>query len=324
MNRLPTLSLFGMNCTLYGLLAAVFYLVLAGAMVFFAPAAKRSRLAVGMHMLLTGFLGLLLGRGIYCLIRADALFYDEIGEFLGIGPFFDLSCGGVSFVGALMGIMLAALITRLFTKVSVGGLMDYAVLPGLLFYIAMRLIAPLAGLGKGDLIENPALSFAPLARTNEWGDWYLAINNVEVLLAAIVAITVLLLKKTVKKEGTLSLYAFTLFILSLIIPEHLTRDDHLTIFVFARINHIGMALTLFFCMLIPLVKGAKRGLRPLAFVVEMALLVLGLGLCILAIFAFDKITAWPAEFVYAGWTLVLVLLTLLIGRRIYKEDHREY
>lgn len=322
MNRYPVVSVLGLNITLYALLAVVFFLATAAGMILFAPKGKLSRKAGAIYPLLAGFLGLVLGRGIYCLIRADAMFYDGMGDFLGLAPAFDLSQGSVSMTGALLGFLLAGPLTALLCKVRTARIFDFAAVYGLLFFIAMQLITPLAGLGKGDLIENPALGFVPLARLNDWEEWYLAVNHVNVLLAMLVLIALLLMKKHIKKEGSFALYAVSLLMICLIIPEHLNRDGHLQIFTFARVNHIAMAFTLFGCMLIALLRGLKGGLNALPFWGELSLSVLCMGLCILAIYALDKITAWPPAFVYTGWVLVLVLLAGLICRRIFKEDRR--
>ena len=322
MHRFPVVSVLGLNITLYALLAVAFYLVTAAGMILFAPKGKLSRKAGAVYPLLAGFWGLVLGRGIYCLVRADALFYDGMGDFLGLAPIFDLSQGSVSMTGALLGFVLAGPLTALLCKEKTAGIFDFAVVPGLLFFIAMQLITPLVGLGKGDLIENPAFGFAPLARLNDWEEWYLAVNHVNVLLAALVLIALLLLKKRIKKEGSFALYAVSLLLICLIIPEHLNRDGHLQIFTFARVNHIAMAFILFGCMLIALLRGRNHGLKALPFWIELGLSVLCMGLCILAIYALDKITAWPPALVYTGWVLTLICLAVLICRRVFLEDRK--
>ena len=78
---------------------------------------------------------------------------------------------------------------------------------------------------------------------------------------------------------------------------------------------------LFLSLLIPLVKGLKAGLGQKAFIAELALMLLGLILCVGTIFALDK-TNLPKLLVYAVMFAVLAALTYLTGRRIHKEDMR--
>ena len=130
------------------------------------------------------------------------------------------------------------------------------------------------------------------------------------------------MRNRTKKPGTLALYAALLFSVSQILPEAFRWDEVLYIFIFARVTHIGLAIMLFFTMLLPLIRAKKQGLGAGIFCLELGLTVIGIGLCILAIYALDKITAWPPAFVYTDWALVLILLTGLVGRRIHKEDLR--
>lgn len=321
MNQIPSLSLFGLDMTLYSLLALLSCLAFGGISLFFAPKHRLSRAAAGLHFVISGVLGLLFGRLIYCLVRADSLFYGSMGEFLGLSPFFDLRYGSVSIVGIFLGFVLAAGITGKLMKQSAARLMDHALLPAIAYFTFMRFIEHLGGHGNGDYLENPALCFFPIARSNEWGDWFVAVNTIEGFLGILLLLVLLFLCRICKKPGTLTLYGATLLAATQIIPESLRFDDVLYIFIFARVTHIGLALMLFTSLLLPLLQGQKQGLSGRAFWLEMGIMLLGIGLCIGAIFALDK-TNLPKLLVYAVLFLTLVGLTFLNFRRIRKEDIR--
>lgn len=321
MDQLPLVSIGNLNITLYALLAFIAYVLLFLAAVLTARQGKGFRSAILWHGLMAGVLGLLLGRGVYCAVRADTVFYGSMGEFLGIAPFFDPAFGSVSIVGVWMGFCLAAPLSGRLTGQRPAAILDHAIIPGWMYFIFLRLIEPLSGQGYGTFLENPALCFAPLARANEWGDWFVAVDHIEAILGFIALIALWMLKKKAQKPGTLSLYAATILAATQIIPESLRCDDVLYIFIFARVTHIGLAVMIFLALLLPLLKGLKGGLRIRAFWTELALMIVGIGLCIATIFALDK-TNLPKLLVYAVMFFTLAGLAVLNFRRIHKEDCR--
>ncbi|MBE5770419.1 MAG: hypothetical protein E7336_03480 [Clostridiales bacterium] len=323
MMDIPVITLMGLEITLYALLGAIGFLLAAGLMGAIAPKFHLTRKVSCLYSLLAGFLGLLLGRLIFCLVRMDTLFYDEMGEYLGLVPFFDPAAGSVSVAGVMLGVILAAPLCRLLTGKSAAAILDHAAFPALLFFAFMRFIEPLSGQGYGIPLEDSPFAIAPFASYNDWNEaWMLNIGFIEGALATLVMAGLLLLHKKIRKSGSLALYAALFLAVTQIIPEALRCDDALYIFIFARVTHIGLAVMLFFTALLSLWRGKKQGLPTGIFCLELVLTLLCLVLCILAIYALDKITAWPPAFVYSGWALVLVFLAILIGRRIHKEDIR--
>lgn len=319
-DQLLTISILGMDITVYALMGIGYYLLLSCLSIF--RAGKRiSRPAAALYALFSGALGLLLGRAVYALVRMDTLFYGDMGEFLGLAPFFDTGAGSVSIVGVILGLTLSALILGRLTGKRAALYLDHAVLFAIAYFILMRACEHLGGHGNGDLLMEPALCFAPLARENEWGDWFLAVNNIEAVLGAAALLALLRLQKGVKKPGTLSLYAAVLFAATQIIPECLRWDDVLYIFIFARVTQIGLAVMLFASLLIPLIKGSRAGLSKKALAMEITLMLLGILLCIGTIFALDK-TNLPKLLIYAVMLLALSGMAFLACRRIHKEDIR--
>ena len=321
MTELATFTILGVTVTRYALYALLGFLAAAA---LGAALAKRygvrARAAVGFAVL-AGVLGLLAGRAVYCLVRRDSLFFSDMGEFLGLAPLFDFTVGRVSVVGAVLGVALAALACRLLTRRPASAYLDCAVLPGLAYYAFMRFIEPLSGQGYGDLMTQEALCFYPLCRMNDWGDWTLSVSFIEGVLAVAVLFSLAFIAKKCRRSGTLTLYAATLLAATQIIPESLRCDDVLYIFIFARVTHIGCAALLFTALLTALLHGVRNGLRGRTVVMELALSLLGLGVCIGTIFALDK-TNLPPLAVYAVLLAALAALTTLNCRRIRKEDLR--
>lgn len=318
-NEIAVLSLLGRDVTWYALLALCGFLL---ALVLALTLARKHSLQANhalLYGLTAGLMGLLGGRAVYCAVRMDTIFFDSMGDFLGLSPFLDPSLGSVSVIGVLLGCVLAAWLCGLMTRKTAGIYLDLAVLPGVFLLAFMRLIEPLGGQGYGVVLEEPFWCFAPLARPNAWGDWFLDVSFIEGALALGLGSALWFIRKNCRKPGTFFLYAGALLAATQILPEALRCDDVLYIFIFARVTHIGLALLLFLSLLIPLIKGKRRGLSGRAFGGELALMILGVGLCIGSIFALDK-TNLPKLLVYAVLFLTLAGMAFLSCRRIRKED----
>lgn len=313
------LTILTFSITLYAMLAILAFICVSAWACLAAPRFRVRRRVAVPFAALAGGLSLILGRIVYCAVRFDSLFYDELGAGLGIAPFFDTGLGSVSAVGPLMGVPLAAVICAAASRGRIADYMDLAALPATAYFCFMRFIEPLSGQGYGDPVENPAFCFYPLARPNAWDEWTQSVCSVEAfLLLAVLAVLCLLCKKR-RRPGSLALYAAALLAASQILPEAFRRDDVLYIFIFARVTHIGLAFLLFFSLLIPLIHGKKRGLSTRVVIVELLLMALGLGVCIGVIYALDK-TNLSQPMLYAVMGAALIGLSFLSCRRILKED----
>lgn len=319
MNEIRFVSLFGTNITLYALLMGCGALAAALLMVLFAPARKIRRGGGALYALLGALLGLVLGRTVYCAVRWEWLFYDGMGNFAGIAPFFDFTQGGVNVIGVLLGVLLAAPLTGRLTKTGAARYLDAASVPGLFLFSYARFIEPLSGQGFGDLLFNESLCFFPLALENEFGDFSLSVCFIEGALALVLAIVLLCLRGRFRRVGTLTLLSLALLSALQIMPETLRVDDVLFVFIFARVSQIGFAV-LFFCALAAaLLHGKRRGLSTKMIVIEAGLLLLGIGICILAEFALDK-TMISHALIFAVMIVTLAAMAALTVRRILKED----
>ena len=290
------------DMTLYAILMAVF----AVGMTVLAACLDRQKgmrpAGICLYGAMAAVLGLFLGRAVYCAVCWYEVFFDYMGNFAGVLPFFDPEIGSVNVMGIAAGLLLAAPIAAAITKGKTAAYLDAAAIPALGMYILARVIEPLTGQGYGDFMEM-----------------YVEVCYVEAILTAIVLGVVIWLGKKVRKPGTLAQYALVLWALTQIFPEALRCDNVLYVLVFARVTHLGLACTVGFALLRLLWQGAKHGLGKKEIALDVLGLAAGIGLCISMIFALDK-TNWPKLAVYAGLLLALVELGFVVCRRIAKED----
>lgn len=246
-------------------------------------------------------LGFLLARGIYCAVYGYEIFQDEMGEFAGVLPFFDPHVGSANVMGFVVGLLLAVPLTAVLTRRRAAQYLDMAVVPGLVLYVLARVIEPLSGQGYGDLMG-----------------YDVCVSFLEAALTAILLAFVPFLRRKARHPGVLCQYALTLWCILQILPESLRIDDALFVLVFARVTHLGLAVTVGMTLLRLLYLGRKH-LSAKAIILDVAGLAAGLGLTIGTIFALDK-TNWPKPLVYALMIIALVELGWVVCRRIHKED----
>ena len=290
------------DMTLYAILMAVFAVGMTVLAAFLGKKKGLKAVGICLYGAMAAVLGLFLGRAVYCAVCWYEVFFDYMGDFAGVGTFFDPELGGVNVMGIAAGLLLAAPIAAAITKGKTAAYLDAATIPTLGMYILARVIEPLTGQGYGDFMEM-----------------YVDVCYVEAILTAIVLGVVIWLGKKVRKPGTLAQYALVLWALTQIFPEALRCDNVLYVLVFARVTHLGLACTVGFALLRLLWQGAKHGLGKKEIALDVLGLAAGIGLCIGMIFALDK-TNWPKLAVYAGLLLALVELGFVVCRRIAKED----
>lgn len=304
--------------TLYGLLAALGALAAWGGCILLSPSHRIRRGKMVLYGPLAAFLGLLLGRLIYCALMSDDLFYDEMGHSLGLSPFFDLSQGSVCVIGVIAGCLLAAPLTGALTEEKAGRLLDAAALPGLLFFAFARLIEPLSGHGYGIDVETEALQFFPLMLENGG----LAVCYIEAALALLIAAALLPVRSRCCREGTLFLTALTLLSVSQILPESFRQDEYLFIFIFARVNQLGHALFLALALILALIRGKGQPRFVRSGAIDLLLLLLGAGVCIAAEFSLEGKLGfhWPDLIIYGIMGLALCGMAFVTLRRVWKGD----
>ena len=313
MSEIPVVTLFGREVSVYFLLAAAAYLAFAALMIAAWKKKKaRSAAPAVLFAVLAAVLGLLLGRLIYCSVRFNRMFYDEMGDWRGLLPFWMPQEGSVNVIGVLLGCLLAALCAGKMTGTQAGKLLDSAAPPGLGLFAALRFIEPLSGQGYGPLVESPLLCWTPLSIDSGWDSWSLSVCFLEGLLLLAVAAAVW--KLPCKKDGTRALYALALMAGTQIIPETFRQDNVLLIFIFASVTQIGYAVLLFSALAVSL-----RGMGRKTAAREIPLFLLGVALLVGAEFALDK-TEWSPLLLYIGMFLILGGMTAMTVHRIRRHD----
>lgn len=317
MSEIPFLSILGRQVSAYAVLALALCVTAALAFVcVWKIKEKRPLGQAALFAVLAAVLSLLLGRGIYCAVRANSIFYDGMGDYRGLLPFFTLEEGSLNVIGVLSGGLLAALLTGLITRAKMSELLDCAAVPGILLFALLRFIEPASGQGYGPLVEDPILCFSPLSIAGGSGDWgvYWSISVCFLEALLLVGVGMFLLKVSCKTAGTRALYALTLIAGTQIIPEILRQDNVLMIFIFAPVTQMGYAALLFFCLM-----AALRGAPCKAKILEGALMLLGIAVLVAAEFALDKMD-WPHEAIFPVMILILAAMTGMALRRIRLRD----
>jgi len=317
MSEIPFVSILGRQVSAYAVIAAALCVLAAAAFVCVWSMQKKKPLWHGiLFAFLSGLLGLFLGRAIYCAVRANSVFFDEIGDYRGLTPFFTMEEGSLNAIGILTGCLLAAWVTGLIAKAKAAELLDCAAIPGVTLFALLRLIEPASGQGYGPLVnEYPLLCFSPLsiAGGGDWEvRWSISVCFIEALL--LFAVAAALLKIPVRRNGARALYALTLIAGTQIIPEILRQDNVLWIFIFAPVTQMGYAALLVGCLVLAL-RGADRKTA----VREIALMLAGVVLLVGAEFAYDK-TDWPHEALFPVMILILSLMAAMTLRRIHLWD----
>lgn len=316
MSQIGSVSLFGVSVSCYALLAALLYLCAAAALPFVFRRHSLSASRAVIFAVSAALLGLLAGRSLYCAVHTD-LFLDPFGDPLGFAPFFDLSVGSFSVIGILAGVLLASLPAAVRSGSRASCLLDAALVPGLLFFAAMRFIEPFSGQGYGPLTELPFFCIVPFGIQNGRGGWSVSVCFIEGLLLLVLAFSMIRLKWN--RSGSRTLCALVLVAACQIMPESLRRDSALRIFIFARVTQIGYAVLLFACACIAWRRAAVRGISGRTIAAETAAVLFGILLLIGCEFALDK-TVWSDTLIYGIMILILCFLAFLVIRRIRTED----
>ncbi len=320
MNELHMVSLpWGGEISFYVFLLALSALVAAVWTVYRAHRHEVGAAGAVLFALLSGVFSLALGRAVYCAVRYERMFFDPRGEFVGLAPFLDLSEGGFSVIGVILGVLFAALIAGPVTRSSGLAMLDSAAVPGLALFTAERLIEPLNGMGFGDLVTDERLCRFPFAIENSFGDFSLSVCFIEAALAVLVLLFLFIFDRFCKKKGTLAGVGLALLCATQIMPESLRLDDVLYLFIFARVTQIGYAVLLFGTLAAALIRGGRRGLSGGKIALEIILMLAGIGVCVGAEFALDK-TNLPDLAVYGVMIAVLLALCIMTLHRLIKED----
>ena len=169
----------------------------------------------------------------YVLLRPGYYLFD-------MGPLHALCLweGGFLLWGAVSGAMAAACLLAKKKKENALELLDGMAVPGLLMIALCRLAEVFAGEGLGAWIENPALMRFPIAVSNGYGEWQLAVFLFEAAYALLLIAPVL---RAQAGQGKRLAAALVLYGCGQIVFESLRMDSCLRI-GFVRVSQVLSAL----------------------------------------------------------------------------------
>lgn len=244
-----TFTLFGLTGYAYGLAvggSALLYLAVAGVLGY------RRRLPTGTVRLYGLFglpLALILARVAFCAANLS-YFTDTVSQPWRMLSFWD---GGYSLLGALCGLILAALLTARVQRLRYGTVLDVVVAPLGVLLFGLRAAEALTGgsLGVGRVVDSEALVHALpfLFLPDVMGTltlYRLAVYRLEAVAALVILALSLGLfvgrhRRWKVRPGDLAMIVFSLFGASQVLFESLRDDGHM-ILGFIRVQQLGSAL----------------------------------------------------------------------------------
>ena len=243
-----TFSVGGVTVQGYGLVLAIsilVYLCVSGVLGY------RRRLPAGtvrVFALVALPASLVLARAAFCLVNWE-YFTETISQPVRMLAFWD---GGLSLVGALCGMVLAAFIAARLMHVRFGTLLDVTAAPVGLLIAGFRLAEGLTGqLGIGRQVAVDALAVqAPLLflteRMGTMTFYRLAVYRYEAAVALVIFLISLWVfagqgKARKRRQGDVGMIVFALLGASQILLESLRDDGHM-LMGFIRVQQLGYAL----------------------------------------------------------------------------------
>lgn len=214
----------------------------------------------------------------------------------------DLHPEGLSYMGAIVGLLLGGYLGELMFHLPRHSLLDPMTSGMLLTLLLGRLSEGFISSGQGAYVDQAALQFFPLAVKNEWGEWYYAVFMLEALFA------LLILWDVHRRElylGERWQRAMLLLFLSQMLCESLRAE---TIrWGFVRVYQLFCALGASVLVIAWAIKGRQRGLSPRVWLTPLPVLAGTLMATAGLEFALDRWQDTPR------WSLYLVMAVLLAG-----------
>lgn len=221
-----------MGFTLYGILAALAMAALLG--ITWLEGRGRgvhygSFIRFGVIAIVLAFL---CSRAVYCL-SSTAYYLEELSM-----PHPELMLqvrdGGYSMLGAMIGVILAALLTEKWQKLPAGTLLDAAALAMPAAIIIERLAEPLCDMGWGKWYQSPVFSFL-----EELTEGMHPVYLYEAVAAAAILVGLRMLKRSMKQPGDLLLAFLLLYGCTQTVLESMLDSSHMKVIHFVRINQVA-------------------------------------------------------------------------------------
>lgn len=273
------------NVPVYALCVTAAAVISLGVYAFCGVRAGLSRMTMLLQGVLSAALGYMGARTYY------VLSFNVVGgyglnriDFFSAWPFEYAMCG------AVLGVLLAGVISARATKQKLSYVMDAAALPGLCMLMLSRCAEVFSDFGWGKVLTDEAWQFFPYAVKDMFGQWHTAVFFLEALCALCVLIYAM---KKPAGSGVRFAAALLWFSMTQIFCESLRIE---TIrWGFVRVQQVQCAV---FGLALLIGYGIRRKLPMKQFALRMAVYVLGIGMLVLAEYALDKLP-WPNWLCYA-------------------------
>lgn len=236
-----TFSVLGLTGQMYGLCAA-----LAAVILMLGLRLTNRQLPKGTARLF-GVLGMVLGivcaRALYCLVNWSDFVRNYENPWLML-RFFD---GGMAMGGLLGGLLMAALLTSKWMKISFAELLDALCVPLGLAFAMLRLGESFTDLGVGAVVEEGfATAHLPWlfleSRMGVMVEYRLNVWLYEAVAGVILfALTALFFRCQNRRNGDAALFFLTLYGASQILLESMRDDGHMLV-IFLRIGQVAAAV----------------------------------------------------------------------------------
>lgn len=215
----------------------------------------------------------------------------------------DLSPEGLSFVGALLGILLGACAAERVFRLKPHTLLDPLAGGALLSLLVARLSEYFVTIGQGSDIENPLFQRFPFAVQNEWGEWYAAVFMLEALVALLLLID---LYRRPRPAGEGWQRALFLFLLAQMLCESLRAET--VKWGFVRVHQLFCAIGMGALLAAWTAGALRRGLKKSLWLVPALSFPAVIALLIGLEFALDRWVDTPDWLLYGVMALALSLL----------------
>ena len=241
-----TFSLFGLNIYAYGLYAAIGAALLLIGMHLIGRELPKGTVSVFSVLGMT--FGIVLARALYCAVNWNDFAYNYENPML-VFRFFD---GGLSMVGLIAGLLLAAVLTAKIVKVRTAQMMDAVAAPFGLLMWALRAGEQYTELGVGAAVEENFLTahmpwLFVESRMGVMVDYRLKVWQYEVIAAIVLfVVAVACWRKLRNHAGDTAIVVFSLYGASQILLESMRDDGHMLI-IFLRVGQLAAFLMPLIC-----------------------------------------------------------------------------
>ena len=233
-------------------------------------------------------------RGYYLLMNNVIGGAFWMGGLISFYPYENAMCGSV------LGAMLAAVLAARLTGERPARLLDALAPAALLMIVLARAAEVFSDFGWGQVIDDPALCFFPVAAQDMYGQWHGAVFMLESVLALAVLAAVLLRKW--RAPGGRFAFALVCWSMAQIFCESL-RAETLR-WGFVRVQQVQCAV---FALAVLAIGSVKAGLRGRRLVLPWSVYLLGVALVVGLEYALDKLPM-PRLLDYALMAIVLAAM----------------